>query len=199
MEPSPSSPKGLDRVSLDPANFLYASIYAGTEGRFMKVLVTYMSSTGNTKKIAQAIYDEIKVEKEMKPIGEVQNIGGYDLSFIGFPTHMEGPDKKTKDLIAKHCIDGRKVALFVTHAAPENAPQLSEWMGKFKQAASGANVVGFFDCQGELSKGVKLVMRLSTQKRFRDWAKKDNSMGQPDESRVEKARAFAREVVGRGV
>jgi flavodoxin len=32
----------------------------------MKALVAYMSQTGNTRKVAQAIFDEIPGEKEMK-------------------------------------------------------------------------------------------------------------------------------------
>jgi len=34
-------------------------------------------------------------------------------------------------------------------------------MAKFKDAASRADLVGFFDCQGELSKGLGTVMRIS--------------------------------------
>ena len=32
----------------------------------MKVLVAYMSQTGNTKKVAEAIYEEITVDKGIK-------------------------------------------------------------------------------------------------------------------------------------
>lgn len=164
----------------------------------MKVLVAYMSSTGNTKKIAEAIYGEIAAEKEIKPISEVEDIGAYDLTFLGFPTHGYGPDKKTKAFLEKLCKDGKKVALFVTHAAPENEPEVPEWMAKFKQAASGAELVGLFDCQGEMAKGVKFIMKIAPNKKLRSDAKRDNSKGQPDESRLEKARAFARNTMSRG-
>lgn len=165
----------------------------------MKVLVAYMSSTGNTKKIAEAIYGEISAEKEIKPVSEVENLGGYDISFLGFPTHGYGPDKKTRASLEKLCKDGRKVALFVTHAAPENDPEVSQWMEKFKNAAGGAQLVGFFDCQGQLSKGTKIIMKISPNKKLRSDAKRDNSQGQPDESRIEKARAFARDALSRAV
>ncbi len=36
----------------------------------MKVIVTYMSQTGNTKKVAEAIFQEIKGKKEIKPSPE---------------------------------------------------------------------------------------------------------------------------------
>ena len=163
----------------------------------VKVLVAYKSSTGNTKKVAEAIYGEIGCEKEIKPISEVQDIGAYDLSFLGFPTHVEGPDKKTKETLAKLCTQGRNVALFVTHASPEDGKELPEWMEKFKQSAAGANLVGFFDCQGELSSGVKFIMKMSPNKKFRTWAKFDKSQGQPDKTRLERARVFAKDVMSR--
>jgi flavodoxin len=168
-------------------------------GDSLKVLVAYMSSTGNTKKIAEAIYGEIAVEKEMKPVSEVEDLGAYDLSFLGFPTHGYGPDKKTKALMEKLCTDGKKVALFVTHAAPEDEPDVSGWMEKFKHAAAGAELIGSFDCQGELSKGVKFIMKISPNKEMRSQAGRDNSHGQPDESRLAKARAFARDTLNRMV
>ncbi|MDD1770100.1 MAG: flavodoxin family protein [Methanomassiliicoccales archaeon] len=162
-----------------------------------KVLVAYMSLTGNTKKVAEAIYGEIAAEKEIKPIEEVQDVGAYDLSFLGFPTHQGGPDKKTKEFLGRHCTNGRKVALFVTHSAPMNAPELLEWMPKFKEAAAGANLVGFFDCQGQPSKMVKFVMRMSSDENTRASAKRDDSKGQPNEATLDRARAFARETLSR--
>lgn len=158
----------------------------------MKILVAYMSSTGNTKKVADAIYGEIDCEKEIKPISEVNDIGGWDLAFLGFPVHGYGPDKKTTKIIEGLCTKGRKVALFVTHGAPENEPDVQVWMEKFKQAAAGAELVGFFDCQGQLAKGVKFIMKIAPNKEMRSQAKRDNSAGQPDQARLEKARVFAR-------
>jgi len=165
----------------------------------MKVLVAYKSSTGNTKKVAEAIYEGISAEKEIKRIADVNDIGPYDLAFLGFPTHGYGPDKKTKKVLGRLCTNGRKVALFVTHAAPESEPEVSEWMDKFKQAAAGAEVVGLFDCQGELSKGAKFIMKISPSKKLRSDAKRDNSKGQPDQARLEKARSFATETMFRVV
>ncbi len=163
----------------------------------MKVLVAYMSKTGNTKKIAEAIYGEITGEKELKRIEDVQDIGIYDLSFLGFPTHQFGPDKKTKEFLEKKGTAGRNVALFVTHCAPEDAPGVSEWIAKFKQAAAGANLVGFFDCQGELAKSVETIMKIAPKKEIRFFAKNHNSQGQPDEARLIKARAFAKDTMSR--
>ncbi|MBN2239611.1 MAG: hypothetical protein JW712_07545 [Dehalococcoidales bacterium] len=163
----------------------------------MKVLVTYMSKTGNTKKIAEAMYDVIDSHKEILPIDSVDSIAGYDLVFMGFPIQQMGPDKKAAKLMQKHCIDGRDVVLFITHAAPEGAPDLQPMLDKFRDAASGANIIDMFDCQGELSKSVKRIMSVMPVANLRRWAKEDNSAGQPDETRINNARTFAREVMER--
>jgi flavorubredoxin len=161
----------------------------------MKVLITYMSNTGNTKKIAEAMYEGIKDEKEIIPIDKIDSIEGYDITFLGFPIKQMGPDKKTRKLLNKHCIEGRDVVLFITHAAPEDAPDLQPMLDKFRAEASGANILDMFDCQGELSKAVKRIMSIMPNADFRKWAKEDNSQGQPDEIRLERARTFAKNVM----
>ncbi len=163
----------------------------------MKVLVAYISKTGNTRKVAEAIFEEIRDEKEIKTIDEVDSLEGYDVAFLGFPTHQLGPDKKTVKLLEKHCIKGRNVALFITHASPEDGPDLPPWLDKFTQAARGANIVDIFHCQGELAKSVKRVLSIYPNAKFRTWAKQDNSQGQPDQARLDRARAFSRDVMER--
>jgi len=161
----------------------------------MKTLVAYISRTGNTKKVAQAIHDEVPGEKDLMPICDVPDSSTYDLIFLGFPVHQFGPDRKAVMRMQQHCVPGRKVALFITHAAPEGTPELQDWLAKFREAASGAEILGIFDCQGQLATPVKMMLRLSPNKRLRDWAKNDNSKGQPDEERLRRAREFAREVM----
>ncbi len=163
----------------------------------MRVLVAYMSKTGKTRKVAEAIYEEISGEKEIIPIDKVKSLEGYDLAFLGFPIHGMGVDKKATQFMQKHCINNRKIALFITHAAPEEADELPSWIDKFKQAASGAAIVDIFNCQGELSRSIKRVMSIMPNAELRSWAKNDNSKGQPDESRLEKARNFAKNVMGK--
>ena len=163
----------------------------------MKVLVAYMSKTGNTRKVAEAIYGEISDEKEIKPIDQIDTIAGYDVAFLGFPIEKEGPSKKAAQLLETHCINGRKVVLFITHAAQEDNPELQPMLAKFILAARGATVIDMFDCQGQLSKSVKMIMSVMPNAKYRRWAKQDNSQGQPDQARIDHARAFARELMQR--
>jgi flavodoxin len=157
----------------------------------MKVLVAYMSRTGNTKKVAEAIYSAIPEPKEIKRIEDVTSLEGYDLSFLGFPMHAYGPDKPEKTFLETH-VKNKTIALFITHMAPEDAPPLQGWIQKFSDAAAGANIIGVFDCQGQLnSRLLKIILRL------RHPTRADNSQGQPDATRLERARTFAIETINK--
>jgi len=50
----------------------------------MKTLVTYFSQTGNTKKVADAIYEAIEGEKEIKPVNEVESLEDYGIICLEF-------------------------------------------------------------------------------------------------------------------
>jgi flavodoxin len=161
----------------------------------MKVLVAYMSRTGNTKKVAEAIYDAIPEPKEIKRVEDVESLEGYDLSFLGFPTHGYGPDKKVRAFLETH-VKGRAIALFITHMAPDGAPPIREWIRKFIDAAVGAKVVSVFDCQGQLnSRLLKIYIRIARNSRLRE--SMQTSQGQPDATRLERAKTFANETINK--
>jgi flavodoxin len=162
----------------------------------VKVLVAYMSETGNTKKVAEAIYDEIPQPKEIKRIEDVTSLEGYDLTFLGFPMHHFGSDGKVKTFLETYAKD-KKIALFITHMAPEGFQPVLLGVQKFRDAAVGANIVGVFDCQGQACQEVKTNMLNSPSPQLRRFAQADNSQGQPDSTRLERARTFATETMDR--
>jgi len=161
----------------------------------MKVLVTYRSATGNTKKIAEAIFGEIDAEKEIKPFKDVESLDGYDFIFVGCPIEFFGAGKATKKWFDDH-LKGKRIGLFCTHGAPEFAPGVPQWTESLKVAATnaGAKIVYFFNCQGELSRKVLEMMSADEDPYVRKLASfgRDGTIGQPDETRVTKAREFAR-------
>jgi hypothetical protein len=79
--------------------------------------------------------------------------------------------------------------------APEEAPLLQEWIQKFKDAAVGANIVGVFDCQGQASRLIKIVVGFSRNPKVRGSV--SSSQGQPDAASLERAKAFANETVNK--
>jgi len=163
----------------------------------MKVLVAYQSVSGNTRRVAEAIYKEIRADKELKPLSDVKDLKDYDLSFIGFPIQAYGPANEAKAFLEKK-VAGKDIALFITHSAPEGEPQVQPWLAACKIAASSANIVGMFDCQGELAQNVADMMLGSKDPQLIAWAEQRNgTLGQPDGGRLKKARKFAKEIIGK--
>ena len=156
--------EGRDEILITIDNGSHYTIIANSIAWWiMKVIVAYYSQTGNTRKVAQTIFQEIKTEKCLKELKETKNLEGYELAFVGFPMHYGGPAKQAKSFLEKHT-QGRKVAMFVTHATREDSKVLKKWLARCKNAATGAELVGFFNCHGKLD-----ATRLN---RARDFAKK---------------------------
>jgi flavodoxin len=161
----------------------------------MKVLVAYLSQSGNTRKVAEAIYDEIDAEKELRELSEVESLEGYDLSFIGFPIHAANPAADAKAFIEANAA-GRKIAVFATHAALEGTENAERYLESCRVAVTGADLVGMFDCQGEMAQAIVDFLAKSDNPRHQEAAARaPETAGQPDGPRLEKARAFAREVM----
>jgi flavodoxin len=161
----------------------------------VKTLVTYYTDTGNTKKVAEAIYEALGGKKEIKSLKDVDNLKAYDLVFIGSPMHGFGLCEDVKKFLEKHSA-GKNIALFVTHAAPEGGEMLEGWLGTCKKSAAGANLVGFFNCQGEMSKLLAdEMMKLDDPLAVRWGKQRYITLGQPDAERLERAAAFAREIL----
>jgi len=161
----------------------------------MKVLVAYVSRTGNTRKVAQAIFDQIQGPKEIKELSQVDSLHSYDLAFIGFPIEGYAPAKEA-GVFLERLSEGKNVALFVTHAAPEDSPDLQEWLTNCKAPACNARLKGFFHCQGELGEQIADFMTKSNDENLMAWAKdRPSTIGQPDATRLERARLWANEVM----
>ena len=163
----------------------------------MKVLVTYMSQTGNTKKVAEVIFEGIEEEKEIKALNEIKTLEGYDLAFVGFPIQRFGPAEEAKNFLEKYG-KGKKLALFITHAVPPDFPMLNEWISKCTEPAVNANMVGIFDCQGELSESVSNKLLNNPDPQMQKFgAMREMTLGHPDVTELENAKAFAREVMAK--
>lgn len=163
----------------------------------MKILVTYFSQTGRTRMVAEAIYGAITGEKEIKTFDQVDRLEKYDLIFIGFPIIAFGPAPQGKEFLANYAT-GAKVALFITHAAPENQEGLAIWLDKCREAATGAQLMGMFDCMGELSEQVADFLIKSNDPVLQAFGeRRGETLGQPDETRLQRARQFALEIINK--
>lgn len=165
----------------------------------MKVLVTYLSSSGNTKRVAEAIYNEIEGEKELREMSEVRSLDGYDLAFVGFPIVGSGAPSKAKRFLSRTA-RGKRTALFVTHGMPADMEKLRPMLEKCRQAAGGSEVVGMYDCQGKMAGFMTKVLRLYPDREVRQWVRSGGDrvgVGHPNAWELSGASDFAREVVTR--
>lgn len=161
----------------------------------MRTLVTYMSQTGNTKRIAEAIYEEIDGEKHIEEMATVDEPESYDIMFVGYPI-MQMAVPPLANSFLNDRTRGKDVAIFVTHAVPEGFHEIDKWMATARGAAKGANILGTFDCQGELASHIIDQLLRSDDPQMKAFGKLGPmTMGQPDEGRVMKAKEFARNVM----
>jgi len=158
-----------------------------------KILVTYFSQTGNTKRIAEAIYEALEGEKTIKPVDEVQELDDYRLIFIGFPVHSHSVPFKIERLLRK-IPHGKKIALFSTHGSLAGSRLSREAIEHAVVVASKAKVLATFSCRGKVSSAALKVLSKSPE--HVAWTEMAaSSQTHPNEGDLEDARSFARWVI----
>jgi flavodoxin len=158
-----------------------------------KILVTYLSQTGNTKKIAEAIFEGLEGDKTIKLIDEVQEIEDYSLIFIGFPVHSHSVPYKIESFLQK-IPQGEKIALFSTHGSLPGGHLAREALEHAAVIASKAKVLGTFSCRGKVSMDTLEILSKSPE--HKAWAEMAaSSQTHPDEGDLEDAKSFAKWVM----
>jgi hypothetical protein len=95
-------------------------------------------------------------------------------------------------------VAGKNIAFFMTHAVPEGSEAIQSWTGSCKDIAEAGNYLGSFECQGELAQHVIDMLLKADDPQMKAFGEMGPSTkGQPDESRVQKAKEFAKEIQGK--
>ena len=158
-----------------------------------KILVTYLSLTGNTRKIAEAIHETIFEPKTLLPIAEVQDVREYDLIFIGFPVHSHSVPMKVEKFL-RALPPGKKIALFSTHGSHTGSRLSREAIEHAVVLASQAKVISSFSCRGRVSpQALEVLSRSPEHEAWTDMAASAST--HPNEHDIADAKAFARWVV----
>jgi flavodoxin I len=166
-----------------------------------KNLVTYYTQTGNTEKIARSIYHCIPGEKDLIQLSEVDCVDQYKVIFLGFPIYNFGPPIQVKEFIKKY-LNGKEIALFITMAltsVPVNE-QITELynltISNCKACAQNSNILGIFDCPGELSEKTADALIQSPDPQLRSFGMlRHFSIGFPDEKNISDAALFAKSII----
>lgn len=157
-----------------------------------RTLVTYFSKTGNTKKIADAIYTTLAGNKAIKPVNELQEqeIEEYSLIFIGFPVYSHSIPFPLEGIL-RNIPPNKKIALFSTHGSLTGSRLSREALEYAFVLALKAKVLGSFSCRGKVS--LKAIDVLEKSPEHKAWTEMAASAStHPDKSDLEDARSFAR-------
>jgi len=161
----------------------------------MKILVTYLSQTGNTEKVARAIYDSIEFARDILPLQEAKSVEGYDLVFVGFPVHANSVPPKVQPFI-KGLPKNQFVAFFHTHGALRGSELARTGLENAVSLAAHSKVLGTFACQGQVKPA--LIEALLSKPEHMKWCEEAQAAeGHPDKADLADAREFAAEVLAR--
>jgi len=149
----------------------------------MKFLIVYSSQTGNTKKLAEAVYESVAGEKEICPIAEAPDPDGYDLIAVGFWLQAGKPDPKTMEYLPK-IGSGKRLFLFATHGAASDSDHANNALIVAKGLAPDSEIAGTFSCQGEVNP--KVLEKISAKPQPPVWLKDaPDAKGHPDDRDID--------------
>ena len=155
----------------------------------MKALVAFYSESGNTEKLAKAIYDGINVPgKEIMPISDA-NAKDYDVIFVGFPVQASSVPAQVEKFI-KSVPEGKKLAFFVTHGSFRGGQLAIAALYYAFSLALKITVLGTFGCRGQVKPS--LIDALLKNPEHKAWAMEAQSAaGHPDDADLEDGKEFA--------
>ena len=161
----------------------------------MKALVTYYTKTGNTEKIARAIYEEIHFGKELIPIKDVKSLKDYDVIFAGFPVQAHSVPAAFLPFF-KNLPAGQNIALFCTHGSLRGGHLPKQAIEHALGLASRMRVLGTFCVRGQVDP--KVIDSMANMAQHQAWAQEAaGACDHPDAADLADAKAFAKTVLAR--
>ena len=148
----------------------------------MKSLVVYSSQTGNTRKLAEAVFEMLTGDKALYPVDEAPDPSGYGFIAVGFWLMGGKPDPKSSEFLGK--IREKPLFLFATHGAGAGSDHAIHGMTLAKALAPESDIRGTYSCQGEVSP--KILEKASKKPEPPVWlADAPDAVGHPNDSDIE--------------
>ncbi len=162
----------------------------------MKILIAYLSESGNTEKLAKAIFEGIgSSEKEIFSIKDVAGAEGYDVIFIGFPVQSHSVPNKV-EAFAKTLLDGQKVAYFATHGSMRGGEMAVTAFYHALTISKNAVILGTFGSCGQVKQSI--IDSLLQKPEHRGWAlEAQGAAGHPDEADFKDAKDWAHQMIAK--
>lgn len=149
----------------------------------MKSLIVYSSKSGNTKKLAEALFDHLSGEKELFSVVDAPDPAGYNFVAVGFWLQGGQPDPDSQAFLAK-VEEGQDLYLFATHGAAVGSTHAVNAMNSAKNIAKKAHIIATFSCPGQVSEKV-LEMAAKKDPQPPWLADAPAAAGHPDEKDME--------------
>lgn len=162
-----------------------------------KWLIVYASNTGNTKRVAEAMFAALPEGSAIKDIRDVANgsfCEAYDVVVIGYWVTRGGPDARTKLLLPE--LKHKEVVLFQTLGAETGSEHAVTSLARAAHlVGEGCNILGTFSCRGKINPAL-LEKRKdlppenphhASEANLARWAA---AAGHPNEADLESAKAF---------
>lgn len=168
----------------------------------MQAMVVYSSETGNTQKIAAAIFAAIPGEsKDMQHVREYQGKDA-DTYFVGFWTDKGDCDTQVANLLSG--LHGKRIALFGTCGMGRDSAYYDQIVRQVKSWIAPDNVYeGAFICQGKMPMQVRKHYESQSANGADETLMKlmirnfDEALLHPDRTDLIEAAEFARRVMAK--
>lgn len=166
----------------------------------MKSIVLWSSRTGNTKKVAEAIYEALPGEKAISEEGREGDISDYGLVFVGFWGYRRGADPIAQRTLKN--LHGKKVAIYATAGTYPDSQAAKDYLAAAAALLPEDNTcVGTIMFQGRVhsfhigqrSEHAKQVHPMTPERLKR----LEEAEKHPDAADLERAAAWARDVVAK--
>jgi len=163
----------------------------------MKILITYSSKTGNTRKIAEAVRKGVPAA-DFYPVEAAPDPENYDLIFMGFWVDKGSADHKAGEYMSR--IRNKKVAFFATLGAYPDSKHAAESLEKAETLIQESKVIDRFICQGAIDPVLQEWMsklpgghpHAPDDARIKRW---EDASSHPDEKDCEAAKNWAMTVL----
>jgi flavodoxin len=148
----------------------------------MKSLVVYSSQSGNTRKLAEAVFEALPGERALYPVDGAPDPVDYDFIAVGFWLMGGKPDPKSSEYLGK--VWKKPLFLFATHGAGAGSDHAIHGMALAKSLASESDIRGTYSCQGEVNP--KVIAKASKKPEPPVWlADAPDADGHPNDADIE--------------